>query len=464
MDSATKRRLMLSFLSSWIGKVSATIIQLVQVPVFLHYWSLPLYGEWTIVTAIPAYLSFSNIGFGSVAGNEMTMLVARDDRDGALRIFQSCWWLISLLCGTASILLCGVLYLVPAARLLKLNVINEADAKWIIFYLGISVLLGQLEQLMQSAYRCVGRYPFGSFVKNMMSLGAFFCMIVTVILGKGVRTTALVYAVANIIGTIIFCLMVRRDIHWLKFGWRNASFTEIRLLARPAIAYMAFPLGNALNLQGTLLAVSYALGPVPVVVFSTARTVSRFALQMVQMVNGTFEPEMSIAYGARDYQLTRTLLRHACQLALIVSLGIVLAMTVGGPWFLHHWTGGNVPPSRSLLSILLMVVVLYSLWSTCSTLMTATNQHQKLAFYYLIGTTLNCILCYFFARAWGLLGAATSLLASEIVMNLYVIPACMRIAHDTLPAFLASLLHYPSSLRPGALLARIRRSEPNLES
>jgi Na+-driven multidrug efflux pump len=96
--------------------------------------------------------------------------------------------------------------------------------------------------------------------------------------------------------------------------------------------------------------------------------------------------------------------------------------------------------------------------------MTATNQHQKLAFYYLIGTTLNCILCYFFARAWGLLGAATSLLASEIVMNLYVIPACMRIAHDTLPAFLASLLHYPSSLRPGALLARIRRSEPNLES
>ncbi len=28
-------------------------------------------------------------------------------------------------------------------------------------------------------------------------------------------------------------------------------------------------------------------------------------------------------------------------------------------------------------------------------------------------------------------------------MNLYVVPACLRIAHDTLPAFLASMLHSP---------------------
>ena len=91
MDSSTKRRLFLGFVSNWVGKLASTIIQLVQVPVFLHFWSVPLYGEWMIVNSIPAYLSFSNIGFGSVAGNEMTMMVARDDREGALRVFQSCW-------------------------------------------------------------------------------------------------------------------------------------------------------------------------------------------------------------------------------------------------------------------------------------------------------------------------------------------------------------------------------------
>jgi O-antigen/teichoic acid export membrane protein len=227
---------------------------------------------------------------------------------------------------------------------------------------------------------------------------------------------------------------------------------------------MGFPIGNALNLQGTLLAVGYALGPTAVVIFGTARTVSRVALQMVQMVNTTFEPEMSIAYGARNFPLVRSLLRRACQLALIVAFVIVLGMMSVGPWFLHHWTGGHVPPSRVLLDILLLVVVLYALWSTSSVLMTSTNQHQRLATYYVLGTSLACTLCYFLARQFGLYGAAASLLVSEIVMNLYVVPASLRISQDTFPAFVASMLHYPNFLRPEALLARIRRSAPGLES
>jgi O-antigen/teichoic acid export membrane protein len=464
MDGSTKRRLLLGFIVNWIGKVAATIIQLVQVPVFLHFWNTPLFGEWLILNSIPAYLSFSSIGFGNVAGNEMTMMVARNDRDDALRVFQSCWWLIVLICATVLVLLCGALYFLPAAHLLKLTHLSESDTKWIIFYLGLSVLFGQLEQLIQSAYRCIGRYPYGTALKTILSFLAFSGMIAAVALGYGPRITALVFAAINIAGTAVQCLFIRRDIPWIKFGWAHASFAEIRRLAPLAIAFMGFPTGNALNLSGTLLAVGYALGPVAVVVFGTARTVSRVALQMVQMINTTFEPEMSIAYGAGNYDLTRTLLRRACQLALFVAVIVVLIMMTFGPWFLTHWTSGHVPPSHTLLAILLLVVIFYALWSTSATLMLSTNQHQRLASYYVVGTSLTCVACYFFARAFGLYGAAASLLISETVMNLYVVPASLRIAHDTLPTFLSSLLHYPPSLRPAVLLARIRRSRPGFES
>jgi O-antigen/teichoic acid export membrane protein len=460
MDSTTKRRLFFSFISSWIGRLSSTIIQLIQVPVFLHFWSVPLYGEWMIINSIPAYLSFSNIGFGSVAGNEMTMQVAGGDRDSALRVFQSCWWLITLICTATILALSAGLYYIPAAKLLKISNISETDTKWIIFYLGVSVLLGQLEQLLQSAYRCIGRYPFGSMLKSGFTLVAFACMMIPVTLGAGARTTALVYAIANVVGTAILCLMVRHDIPWLKFGWQHASIAEIRKLTRPAIAFMGFPIGNALNLQGTLLAVGYALGPTAVVVFGTARTVSRVALQMATMINSTFEPEMTISYGAKNIDLTRTLLRRACQLALIVSVAIVAVMMLFGPWFLSHWSGGHVPPSRGLLSILLLVVIFFSLWSTSATLMTATNQHQRLAAYYIVATSITCVICYFLARGYGLYGAAASLLVSEVIMNFYVVPACLTIAHDTFPAFLASMFHYPPSLKPVALLTRLRRSRP----
>ena len=459
MDSHTKRRLVWSFLSSTVARVSQIGIQFVQVPVFLHFWSVSLYGEWLILNSIPTYLWFSNAGFGTVAGNEMTMLVAGGDRDSALRVFQSCWWLIIFVCAAFTAALCVVLYLLPIAHLLNIQSISEHDTKWILFLLAISVLLAALEQLLQSAYRSIGRYPYGTFVKSMMTLVAFACTIVPVVLGKGPLMTAEVFAAASIGGTAFLAVLVKHDIPWIEFGWRHARFAEIRRLFRPAVAYMAFPVGQSLNMSGPQLALQYALGPYAVVVFTTARQVSRGALQMVQMVNSTFEPEITLAYGAKNIELTRTLHRRACQFALIVALVIVAGVMTVGPYFLHAWTGGHVPPSRGLLTVLLLSVIVFSLWSTSSTLMTATNQHQRLAVIYLIATAVTCAVCFGAAWAAGLYGAAAALLLAELTMNFYVLPAALKIAHDTFGGFMASLLQYPESLKPAALLARYRRRQ-----
>jgi O-antigen/teichoic acid export membrane protein len=423
-----------------------------------------VYGDWLIVTAIPTQLSFSTIGFGSVASNEMTMMEASGDRAGTLRVFQSCWWLISIACVVVGLLLVPVLYFVPVASLLPIKAISQTDAKWIIFYLGISVLLGQLEQLMGAAYTCVARYAYGTFVKTTISLAAFAATMVPVALGYGPRTAALVFAVGNIAGTVIFGLFVRHDLPWIEFGWRHARFSEIRRLAPPAFAFMGFPIGIALNLQGTLIAVGYALGPVEVAIFASARTVSRVALQMVQMVNNTVWPELSLAYGAKNWDLLRTLHRRACQTALILALAILIGMMTFGPWFLTHWTGGHVPPSRHLLAILLFGVLIYSLWSTSSTLAAATNLHQRLAAWYTAGTAVAVLFTYLLAKRYGLYGAAASLILCEIIMNIYVLPASLRIAHDNFGAFCASMLHVPQSLRPANLLARLSRSKPTLEA
>ena len=458
MDSGTRRRLVLGFLSNWVSRLAGTIIQLVQVPVFLHFWDKTLYGEWLIVIAIPSYLTFSSIGFGSVAGNEMTMLMARGEQQEALGIFQSCWWFIVGVCSLVVIALGAGLYFLPLAHWLQLRVITPDDAKWVIFYLGCATLFGQLEQLVQSAYTCIGRYPYGNFIKSCLSLAAFTVMIVPVCLGHGARTTALAFAIANAVATVVLCIMARHDIRWLRYGWSHARLSEVRRLAAPAVAFMGFPIGNALNLQGTLLAVGYALGPDEVVNFGTARTVSRVALQMVQMVNSTFWPELSIAYGVRKFDLVRALHRRACQMALVIAVVLILAMMTVGPWFLTHWTEHKVPPSPGLLFLLLLSVLFYSLWSTSSTLIAAINQHRRLAAYYIAATTVTLVATYGMARAYGLLGAAGALILSELIMDTYVLPASLRISQDTWSGFLASMWHIPDAVRPAAILARLRRT------
>jgi O-antigen/teichoic acid export membrane protein len=303
----------------------------------------------------------------------------------------------------------------------------------------------------------VGRYPYGTFVKSIITLCAFAAMIVPVIMGRGPRSAAIVFAAANVTGTIVFGIMARRDVPWIEFGWRHAEWSEIRRLAPPAFAFMGFPIGQALNLQGTVIAVTYALGPVAVVAFATARTVSRVALQMVQLVNQTFSPELGVAFGAGNIELVRTLHRRACQMAAIIALALIAIMMTIGPWFLAHWTSHKLPPSSGLLFMLMISVFFYAGWSTSSTLLTAINRHQTLAGYYLLGTGVTVVVTFLAAKYSGLMAAAASLILSELIMNLYVLPASLRVSEDTWSGFLGAMFEYPRALRPAELMRRLRR-------
>src|SRR5260370_41898128 len=74
-------RLIRGFGVTALGPVVTAIVQIVSVPVFLHFWGVKLYGEWLIISAIPIYLALSDLGFGNVAANDMTMRVIAGYRE-----------------------------------------------------------------------------------------------------------------------------------------------------------------------------------------------------------------------------------------------------------------------------------------------------------------------------------------------------------------------------------------------
>src|ERR1700722_20190776 len=86
-----KRRLIVGFGANTFSRLSITLTQIFSVPVFLSHWRLHLCGEWMLINTIPRYLGFSDVGFGSVAGNEMSMLAAAQHFEQAVVVCQSVW-------------------------------------------------------------------------------------------------------------------------------------------------------------------------------------------------------------------------------------------------------------------------------------------------------------------------------------------------------------------------------------
>src|SRR6201994_3405137 len=437
-----KRRLIAGFGANTFSRLSTTLTQIVSVPVFLSHWGVHLYGEWILLNTIPSYLGLSDIGFGSVAGNEMTMLAAAQDFDQALVVFQSVWVLTTFITSLLGLLLIATVWILPLGAWLHMHAISGADARLIVLLLGLAVLLGMQETLFQAAFRCVGKYPLGTMAKSVVVLAAFLSTMIGVALHLSPVPVAFLYAASNAVGVFALWILLRREVPWIRFGVRHAQWGAIRRLTKPALSFMCFPLVNALNLQGILVVIGYAMGPIPVVTFNTARTISRSAAQGMNLINNSIWPGMSAAFGVGAMDVARMLHRRACQISLLLCLGITLAVALLGDRIWRIWTVGKVPIDPVLLNIMLLQMVVSAFWFTSSVVPMAINQHQRMARAMLTAT------CFALALAWalmhvpllGLRGAAMALVAGVLFTGVYVLRESLRLLHDNLGDFARSML------------------------
>src|SRR5690606_27902853 len=105
-----------------------------------------------------------------------------------------------------------------------------------------------------------------------------------------VTSAAAVFFGIRFMGTLGTAVLLVRYHGWLSFGIAGMRLAELRRLIKPAVGNMAIPLAQALNVQGMVLVVGAMLGPLAVVVFSTLRTLTRLALQLVLTVAHAAEP------------------------------------------------------------------------------------------------------------------------------------------------------------------------------
>lgn len=443
-----RRRLATGFGVNLVSRGVGTLIQVLSVPIFLSHWGKDLYGEWLILNSVPTYFALSDVGFGSAAGNDMTMLMAAGDQVGALDVFQSVLALTIAVSAATGAAFLALVWWLPFNRWLHIATISPQDTHRVIILLTLSVLLSMQETLYQAAFRCVAKYAYGTLLKSIINFAAFVAVSVVVLTGGNVVQTALGYFVVNAVGTLLLWVELRRAVPWIRFGLIHARRATLRRLAVPAISFMALPVGNALNLQGMLLVVGHVLGPVAVVIFATARTVSRTAVAFMGMISNTIWPEMSSAVGAGDMPLARSLHRRACQISIGSGLGIVIVMAATGPWIWARWTRHSFPTDTILLDLMLLLVIFSSLWMTSIVALTATNRQQQVAVVYLAATGGSLAAAWAMAHLYGLRGVAIALIAGEAFMAVSVLRTSLRFLGDTLGGFAASLFRVPK-LRHG---------------
>lgn len=445
MDVGIRNRIRRGFGANVYNQIVTAVIQLTGVPILLHAWGVERYGEWLILFSIPAYLSMTDLGFSLSAANDMTALVAKGNWKKALAVFQSLGLLICCVSFLSLILITILLYTLPLERWFRPREISIADVRWILWCLGAEILIQLSEGTIHAGFRATGDYALHRTIYATSRLIQYIAMWIVASTGGQPSAAAFAYLSVRFVATPCTAVLLIRRHSWLHFGFNSAQKAELTRLLRPAIANTSMPLAQALSIQGMVLVVGAVLGPLSVVVFSTLRTLTRFALQLVLAIVNAAEPELASAYGSDDIGLMRSLFVHIQRLALWFSLSAAAFLSFSGSFVLTAWTQGKVTMHSELFLLLLSTAVANTLWIGMLTVLKSANCHLRAASVYVVSSASGLGLAAFLLF-WthDITTVGMVLLTMDTAMTLYVIKELRRALHiDGFACLLQAFNPYP---------------------
>ncbi|WP_139751871.1 lipopolysaccharide biosynthesis protein [Aeromonas media] len=438
--TSLKNRLIKGIGANAYGQAITVLIQLVSVPLFIHYWGIAVYGEWLILSALPAYLSMSDFGLGAVAGNSMVIKMAQNDRVGAISIYHSVTCFNACVSLLILLMILALLFVFGLPNYLGVHMLLSMDVKLTLLLLSLQVLVGLQISVLSAGYRSLERYAEVTVLNSTSRLIQWAMGMAMLISGGGVVYVAAGMLAGWVLGYCITYFRLQKLESEYHFSITKGSWQIMKELLRSGLTFLAFPLGLALSLQGMIVVIGSVLGAVAVAQFSVLRTVVRILVQLVNVLNQATWPEISRAYGANNLKLAQALHINGCRFALFIGLIGVASLLSFSEFIFHLWLGSTVSLPFLTFSLLLAGALVNITSQASWVVLMATNRHQQFAVMFIFVSCISIILAYLTMPFWGLNAAAVAILLAELSILVLAIKEANLVLQEPVYKFMIKFI------------------------
>ncbi|MGC4048693.1 MAG: hypothetical protein QM757_04095 [Paludibaculum sp.] len=403
-----------------LARLIASLGPLVLVPLMVRAWGMNVYGEWLILTAVPAYVMLApDFGLAGAVVNRMAFLTASGEEQEAIRLYRSSW--VVLICAALGFvgLGWGVAWLVDW-RTFGVKALPHARAAALIGWSCVQIFVLQQGFLLSGIYRSAGANPRWGM---MSSLGSAMTLAAgaTALAFSGPPQT---YLASQLLAQVCWLFIVFRDSRRIMpqftLSLDGVSLHRVKPYILPGLGHAGMPLVNALQNQGVLLVLGTTLGSTAVGAFQTLRTVVNGMKAVVGQLSNAIAVEVPALLGQRNEGLIMRIMIRNTQVGLAIVLSGVAVMTVSGERLYRLWVGPTAVYEPRLMTFLLLSLIPYVVGASFSVLLLASNQIH-LAIVPLVATAaVSITLVGVGAKVYGLAGVGLAILGWEIGLSLIV--------------------------------------------
>lgn len=394
--------------------------QIVLVPFYIIYWGNSLYSDWIIISALTAFFGMSDIGLNSVIQNKFSISFAQGDIkqcNSLLANNVAIIIIIGSICVISSIVYVSFF---DITILLGLSTLTRVDGSIVFVLLLCQIFIQMFSGIENAIFRATHNASVAVYYDQVARLLIFAITFVCLIIGCNMVVLCAAICLPNILLIIIKHINARRFFKW-RFSFSMSNLKQLREILPQSVAYMSFPISNAILLQGFTLLVNKFWGSDMVVLYNTTRTMCNFIKTFLATILNSVWPEFSIAYGKCDYATMHRLYSKAMKVSFVLSVLISIFLLIVGPFIYTIWTHGAVQFSYSLVIAFLVVLVVNTMWNTGCVALLATNNHVRFGIIDLCLTVMALIVAYFMAQSFHTLSLVVySMLIIDFPLIYYV--------------------------------------------
>lgn len=425
-DSVFGLRLIRGLGAGLLGHVISLIARVLLPPLFLQAWGVEVYGEWLVLTAMAAYLAFSDFGGGPYVVNRMTQEFAVGDLKALRKTLQTSIALFTLLPAVVFILFAAAMLVVPIRDVLGLGTFTEGAAKFVAILLALQIAISLPQGLILGIFRAVGQLPRGVMLANGLQLLQLVIVGACLTWDVGPEWIS-VYQLAPfvIVGFVAAWDLDHRFPALGLYRVKEADTQLARTFLKPSMHFFSIQIALALSVQGVILVAGLTLGAAQVVSFATVRTLCNAMKSVFSLVSTTAWPELTRLDSLREIDSLASLFRAVLRTTMLGATLTVFLLHNYGEQIYQTWLAGTVVYEKHLMILFLLFLLQQVFWNTCGNFLMAVNAHYALSGVMIVSSILSIGLAWAGAKLDGTEGLVLGMTMADVILPLWLVPFLM---------------------------------------
>ncbi|WP_036151637.1 lipopolysaccharide biosynthesis protein [Maribacter forsetii] len=417
-----KKRLLSNGIASIFQKVVRVLEQLFLVPFFITAWGAAYYGEWLTLTIIPSVMAFSNLGFGSAAGNSFVLTYTSGDKQKAANISKTGLHIITIMILVAIAISAMVIVVLNYFHVFDKSLIDGKEAIIAVSIMILSQLLMFYLQLFEAFYRAAQKAALSINLITTKSAASIGFGLLVLLLGYGIVEFAISQLLVTVIFIIFYGLKGRQIIGLHKTFKGVKDKVILKSITTKGLSYLMLPMWQIIYFQGTTFVVRIVLGAEAVAIFNTTRTLSRSVNQILYMIEPTVFPELQNQIGKANWKMAQKIFRISLIGVFLVSLVGFIGLALFGLWFYNIWTQNQLEVPTTMWYIMISAMLFNALWYVTEMVFRAFNEPKLMGWIGMGSALVSVLFTYILSNYMGLIGAAIGAVLLDVILVFLVLP------------------------------------------